>query len=573
MIRIATLASLAALLVLASCSQEKESKEKAAVQAAAQTGYTPQAQFCVTPRTGGSPLCPKIPGDIGPDPLLAEAIAYHGLPSVRPTSADKDVQTPFDNLSWQTFVALNWTKGKENEPAEKGLQGDGPRVWEGWPRVAEIFGNGPVQADCGAALAPGVTVFSIASDGQSNPVANNEEYVQAATDDPLIDVQGNWTIYERRLNDIEVAYLRAPIPNVQCAMPLTRCTLTTFQGQTAFIASNGTVDFPAAGPNGTPATGAIEIKAAWRVLDPTQHEQNKKKYYLVPALLKVASDLVRQRTPICAKVDMGLVAMHIIQKNPKPTSKTKNLLPQWFWSTFEHVDNAPIAKNACDPASPLTCAWLDKPTPAGKLNCTAERFVGPPKFSFFNTICPDCPVNQPPQPKKEKPYYEWSATQPFAQYYPSGVAQVLGTQVSRCWKVYSLTGELNRQWHGALAQVGSVFQNYMLVGTQWGGDITETPNPKIPPKTVPSYLSNTVVETYLQTLYDPKNVFGTGSCVSCHSAAVLTATKTSGASVPSNLSFLPYLVRSPGSAPLVREEMLEKLKQRQRELQQERPEK
>jgi hypothetical protein len=79
----------------------------------------------------------------------------------------------------------------------------------------------------------------------------------------------------------------------------------------------------------------------------------------------------------------------------------------------------------------------------------------------------------------------------------------------------------------------------MLVGTQWGASITSTPDPKVPSDAVPSYLSNTVVETYLQTLYDRNNPFGTGSCVSCHSAAVLPAAPT----VSSNLSFLPFLAK------------------------------
>ena len=501
--------SSAALLALAACAGSGHAAAPSDQEPAA-ARYTPQAQYCVPSPDGpvtGSPLCSTIPGNIGPDPELAQKIAYNGLPTSRPTSAAKDVQTPFDNLSWQTFVALNWTKGKENQPAQIGLQDSGYRVWESWPRVSQIFGNGLVQAKCNAPL--GVRVFSIASDGQGHPVGQNEEYIQAATGKPAIDVSGNWTIYERRLNDLEVSYLRAPNGNA-------KWNLTTAAGQKAFIQSGTKVDFPAAG--GKNRTGAMEVKAAWRVLDPKQRAVNEKIFYVVPAMLAVAPDLVRQSGKpggqICTMIDLGLVAMHIIQKNPL----TKNsLFPQWFWSTFEHYENAPLASPPCDPTDPAKCPLL------GELTCKA---TANPKatYSYYNKACPDCPTNQPPTAATSGPQFAWNPTPPYAKGYQP-------TQVSRCWQIYGLTNELNTQWRAQLNKVGSVFQHYMLVGTQWGGNTTDTPNPKIPQKVVPNFLSNSVVETYLQNKPD-------GSCVTCHSGARLPDSQTL-----SDLSFLPLLVK------------------------------
>ena len=516
MARIATAASmLAVLLTLASCKPPEPQEPEI---------YIPQAQYCVDKINvppGGSPLCSVIPGNIGPNPAIANPVAYNGIIGEPPKSAADDPQTPFDNLSWQTFVALNWTQGQESQPPAQGLQGQGPRVWEGWSSVADVFGPGPVHADCQAPT--GLKVFSIASNGNGQPVAQNEEYIQAATGDPLIDVSGNWTIYERRVNDIEVAYLRQPNSKAYW-------TLTTLWGQANLVSGGGTVDFPSVGSINSPPTGAIEIKATWRVLDPAQRDENQKKYYVVPAFLKVAPDLVEQNTPICATVDMGLVAMHIIQKNPNTTTALK---PEWFWSTFEHVDNVPLAQNACDPASPGNCTWF------GNLDCTADT-SGTASYSFYSSSCPSCPVNQAPTPASSNPLFAWSSTQPFAQAY-LGPNQT-GTQVSRCWRIYSLTEELNVQWRAQLASIGSVFQHYMLVGTQWGASITDTPDPKVPSNAVPAYLSNSVVETYLQTLFDPNNPFGTGSCVSCHSAATLPEQQNVH-HVSSNLSFLPLLAR------------------------------
>lgn len=506
-----------ALMALAACAGTGHAAAPSG-QADAQP-YRPQAQYCAPSPSGpvtGSPLCSTIPGNIGPDPALDVKIAYNGIIGAKPTSAANDAQTPFDNLSWQTFVALNWTKGKEGQPAEIGLQGTGDRVWEGWPRVSQIFGNGQVQAKCN--VPAGAKVFSIASNGKGQPVAQNEEYIQAATGDPAIDVSGNWTIYERRLNDIEVAYLRAPQGNI-------KWNLTTAAGQAAFIAAKGKVDFPSVG--GKNPTGAIEIKAAWRVLDPAQRAANQKRYYVVPAMLMVAPDLVRPTgSQICAQVDLGLVAMHIIQKNP-PT--TNNLLPEWFWSTFEHADNAPLADPACDPTDPLSCPTL------GQLEC---KTVPDPKasYSYFNQSCRDCPTNQPPPAAKTGPKFAWNPVQPFAKAYLTPTTN-LGTQISRCWRIYSLTNELNAQWRDQLRKIGSVFQNYMLVGTQWGGNTSTTPNPKLPPRVVPNFLSNSIVETYLQTKANPKNPFGNGSCVTCHQAAKLPKSATSA-----DFSFLPDLV-------------------------------
>ncbi len=498
------------------------------IGAAPPNSYVPKAQFCY-PTTHGpvmaSPLCPVLPGNIGPDPMLDTKIAYNGIVGAKPTSPANDVQTPFDNLSWQTFVALNWTKGKESRPAQEGLNGDGARVWEGWPRVSAVFGNSKVQANC--TVPAGYELFSIASQGNGQPATRNEEYIQAATGDPAIDVNGNWTLYERRVNGIEIAYLKAPKGNKSW-------DLTTLGGQNAFAQNNSEVNFPAMGDNGAP-NGAMEIKAAWRILDPAQHAANVKRFYIVRAIVAVAPDLVYRganpAAPICAKVDLGLVAMHIIQKNPL----TKNdLKPQWFWSTFEHVDNAPPAAAACDPTAPSACTTL------GKLSCPAAQLLGAPDYSYYNAKYPGLATNQPPKLLLGGKAFLWNPVEPYAFSYltPAGGGVKVGTQISRCWQIYALTQELNTQWRAQLHAIGSVFQNYMLVGTQWGASTTATPDPKIPIGGVPNFLSNSVVETYLQNMADPNNAFGNGSCISCHVSATLVVNNKT----PANLSFLPDLV-------------------------------
>jgi hypothetical protein len=494
----------------------------------AQSGYTPQAKFCVD---GKSSLCSIVPGDIGDDPALDIGLGYRGLIGKLPTSAKTDVQTPFDNLSWQSFVALNWTAGKQGKGPEQGLQSDGARVWQTWARPGDIFQGQSIQADCSPIGDD--SVFSFASDGNGNEVALHEEIIQASTGDPLIDIDGNWTIYERRLNGGEIGYLQAPGGHKEW-------NLTNAAGQKAFLAASQKVNFPAGRqtPDGF-IPGAMEIKAAWRILDLKKHPEDAKRFYVIHALLAVAPDLVarpgRPAAPICAHVDLGLVAMHIIQKN----NARHNLNPVWFWSTFEHVDNAPLAATPCDVTAPEQCK-LGPLTQPELQSCPPRPAAGPaPEYSYFNKSVPSGgPVNQPPQALLGSGgKFFWSPEQPFAASYLKSVAgKRIGTQVARCWKIFEMTDALNAQWRAALRNVNSVFQNYMLVSTQWGTGY-ETPL-KVPADAAPNMLSNTLLETYMQKAYDPKEGFNTGSCISCHNVATFDKSK-----VKTDLSFLPSLIQ------------------------------
>lgn len=498
--------------------------------------YVPAPVYCFgSSHAADSPLCAVLPGNIGPDPALqAKTLGYKGIANqTPPASFNQDVESPFDNYSWQTFIALMWKNGAGPQSARAALAGDGERVWQTYPRVSQVFGNSPVMPSC--TPAPGEQLFAIAAKPDGSPATRNEEYVQAATGKPAIDVNGNWTIYERRLNGIEFAYLKAPGGNKSW-------DLTTLGGQHNFVTAKQTVAFPHMQVP-APQNGAIEIKAAWRIFDPKDHATNAKRFYLQRAMLAVAPKLVDHPTPIvapiCAHVELGLVAMHIIQRN-MPT-KTP-LRPQWFWTTFEQVDNAPLAAKPCDITNPAVCS--NDPAVVNKLPCQVKFQLGPqPNYSYFNTRYPAMTTNQPPVKPATAKAYLWNPAPPYAKKYlvatAPGASTWVGTQISRCWSVYFLTQQLNNQWQQTLRAIGSPLANYMLIGTQWGAGIEGgTPEPG-PVDAAPNYLSNSVVETYLQTFWDrnakdPYAGFNTGSCVSCHSLATLTASPA-----PADLSFLP----------------------------------
>lgn len=488
-----------------------------------QSSYQPQAQFCVV---GNNALCAKLPAYIGPDPGLGQTDGYNGLYGQPPQSATADVQTPFDNMAWQMFVALNWAANGAGQPAAQGLTMPGLRVWQTYSKVSALFGNSKVRAGCTQALA--LPTFYIGSYGNGKPAPNNEEYLQASTNLPLIDVNGNWTLFERRVNAIEVAYLRAPQGEPSH-------TLTTRQGQLNFILANPKgAEFTASEAVADGKNGSIEIKAAWRILDPEKDDASK--YFTQNILLAVSGDLVRGGRPFCRSEKVGLVGIHILQRNPHDENN-KALRPQWIWATFEHVDNAPQAQTPCNVANGCGDAksptyWINQPS------CGPAAVAPGAHFSFFDPAASGLGTNITPQGLLgTKAQFPWNPRPPYAHGATS--LATAKPQVTRCWQIYPTTTVLNEQWRMALGSLKSVFQNYMLIGTQWGGKLEPpTPPNPVPANAVPGMLSNMTLETYIQNYTgSDSSLPGPGSCVSCHKFAPLVDGKTSA-----NFSFLPSLV-------------------------------
>ena len=494
------------------------------VSNAAQNSYVPQAQLCAD---GSNALCSKLPAYIGPDPQLNSGFGYSGLFGPLPTSKDSDVQTPFDNMGWQMFVALNWAASAVNQPPAQGLTTPGARVYQNYRKVSALFGNSPKRAGCTSALA--LPTFYIGSDGKGNPAPNNEEYFQASTNLPLIDVNGNWTIFERRVNDVEANYLLAP--NGQSSQ-----TLTTIAGQTNFIKSNpGGAQFTASATTQTGANGSIEIKTAWRIIDPAAGD-DPSRYYTQLAFVAVPGDLVNGGRQFCSSVMLGLVGMHIIQRNPVDKNNPK-LLPQWIWATFEHVDNAPMAQSPCNVANgcgtnPAT-NWINQPS------CGTAAPSSSVRYSYYKQNSGTQNTNvRPVSTGSGNTTFPWNPKQPYAK--GNTTAATAMPQATRCFSIYPTTAQLNTQWQTALAAFNTPLKNYMLIGTQWGGDVEPREGNPLPDDAVPAMLSNMTLETYIQNYTQGTSAGGPGSCVGCHAFATLAV----GNPQPSaDFSFLPGLAR------------------------------
>lgn len=455
-----------------------------------------------------------------------------------------EVQRLFDLWSWQAFVTLNWPVNNQGRFAPK-LRDTafGPPKWTTWHESTSIFRqDGGIPTACGTAqaaqllsltretslpVARDLKPFAMPADfdkrktrllgnisavGDISPAtpASTKRTHPEALDDilqaftaPLIDQNGNYVFYEIQMDPNEVGYV---------------CTykLYNIKGQVEFTGGNPATK--ANLPSGTDrqdSSGSWELKFAWRILTASDDRQRfLTSAAIVPASNGKCPDQSAAEKDQCPVV-VGLIGMHIAHKS---TSS-----PQWIWSTFEQVDNLAV-DNVAHPTL---------------------------KPSLFDPNCPICVPNQPPAQQGDA----WATT-------PS-------TQAVRAIPIPADKVALNEQASAALATAGSALRYYQLIDSQWPTDPTAPPaNPtsglpnaienKPGGNPTPVYLTNMALETYFQVgvqlacqqeegqtcpagqwltgsqkavpTVDATSVFGTESCMGCHSSAGLyiTPTKKSG---------------------------------------------
>lgn len=362
-------------------------------------------------QSGGAPAPPSIPTEVNVDLNLG----YGG-------NIVAEDQVKFDEFSWQTFVAIN-----QPAPQARALaDGDSvPRVWETWADANDFFGN-TIPTQCGDSTRSGAKVLRMMSKNSHVP-NTNDEFIEA-TGQPLIDQNRNFVLYEIRINPDEAKYLKAK-------------KLNTLGGQHAYQQSGQQIDLPAGPTPEWGPHGAMEVKAAWRILK-AGHPANAA-YYTRVGTIYISGENTDTGAPLCIdNTTLGLVGLHVIHKTKK--------FVRWVWSTFEHNANTPNAQNQ--------------------------------KSSFFDPNCGDCPVNVHP-----KPPYKWATTQPYAAAYGAH-----GTQVLAANQIYPHTDAVTVRWWATPWVQGTVWANYHLIGSQWSASADAGF------VGVPNYLANTTMETYIQ---------------------------------------------------------------------------
>ena len=421
-------------------------------------------------------------------------------------------QRPFDNFSWQSFVALNWPADKDGKPLPDSIttHPEAPRVWEFYKTPFEVFDSGRIHPLGQNEPAKGRRIFRMMST-RSNldelaklPVDSFLE----ATGQPLIDRNLNFVLYDIVLNEVESEYIK-------------NNGLQTKAGQQKFKDMGKKVSFPL-GFYKDPmkltggSVGAIEIKTSWRMLDPKKDDL--KKYYTVDGDIYIDAKYTVAGKALHIHSKMGLVGMHIIQRTTGPYTTKGGTFPQdWIWSTFEHVENAPLAGNARDATN------INLPLPASGTSPAGVMQT----FSFFNPKYMG-PTNVAPKTKPGDKYYLWKDKAPYAAGYANDGKY--GTQVVRDWKIFPPTVEVTKYFHNLLK--GSVWTNYELVGSQWMGGVED---PMVQNGHIPRYLSNTTLETYIQfnSSQQKPPVNPEGSCLFCHQRATAAVPGLSA-----NFSFL-----------------------------------
>src|ERR1051325_102949 len=394
--------------------------------------------------------------------------------------------------SWLTFIALNWPAATQTCTANTNLSilsGRGPVVWEAYLTDADVYVKPPAtpSAWCPQTTAAlrspllknlqpsllrlvqrrAVHKILVRQSKASNTLTAQFPGIEEAVGGVLTDQNGRFVRYEITMNQDEYGYLTNPSNN-----------LWNRTGQNSFTQ---TITFPN-GPSVYGAVGAMEIKAAWKVL--SQREIDGKRFYMAQAI--VFNNDAGAPSPGKNPVTLGLVGLHIIHKTRQQ--------PTWIWSTFEQVDNL-------------------KPPPGSPLRR---------KASFFNSDCPPstCPANAQ------------TAAKPYTELNPNGTPINKPVQVVRINPVGDSTAEeLNKTFQQLLQ--GSVWANYKLISTQWVGEAGTLPKP--------AFLANMTLETFIQLPKPPSdgpipfpspgyNPFAAGvatsSCLKCHSVAKATSGRT-----------------------------------------------
>ena len=397
------------------------------------------------------------------------------------------LQNAADTFSWKTFIALNWPATRSGDPDTTQCFANNSAVsvvWESWMPNTDIFdtetGFPKLWPTGTAAIKPlqnniEVHQLRISKVDSAFTIFDAEQF-------PVVDSRHMYTLFENFYNRSAYDYIvKGKLYNKagQTGFSKTWPNLTTgfypvknghdtlniaAYFKRAYFSVGNAKDSVETQPDllhGDSSTytiyftkdpGAMIIKSAWVVLVPGKDDTSK---YLTRTIWVKNGHETKMRT-------LGLVGMHIMHKVAEQT--------QWVWSSFEHIDNAPV---------------IDE-----KGNAILKQGVD---YLYFDEAKNDASLYN----KKPSSVFE---SNPFKRV-PTQVVQLKGPQKS--------TEMINDYFYNLIkkADTNSKWLNYRLIGTQWAFQsdfFTMGSNYQ------PSILANPILETYIQS---------TSSCMGCHSQA------------------------------------------------------
>tara|TARA_R110002049_G_scaffold52872_19_gene148068 strand:+ start:90666 stop:92237 length:1572 start_codon:yes stop_codon:yes gene_type:complete len=446
------------------------------------TDKYPQSEFCADPDQAAP--CTVAPVDV---PEFDASFIYRFLAY--------EAQRPFDRFSWQSFVAVT-----SSDPTGNGLA-----RWETYPTRRDLFSEVAMpNPTCGNGLPDGALLLA--------------SHVQSSGD-ILVDQAGNFILYETRINPVAANYIRQngldhesgrlefanagqPVDFPMGHGPNTRVSNTgsfakgVIKTASASDSADAVVADAAVDARKNSVMGAQLLKFAWRILP---DGLSGDRYFTRAARIALDGDVTLDGKPTCLDVTVGLVGMHLVER------VTSGNGDRWIWSSFEHVGTVPLAANARRPNSIIT----DTPFADG---CLAPDPVGlqtpTDGFLFYGgRTGAGGQANQSIQAD-----LRWDDHAPYARTASGGT--VVPPDIVRCWRLFSGTAEANFVWQAKLE--GTVWANYMLLGTQWIGNPGGAP---FGVGEVPRFLTNSALESFIQHHSD-------ATCLGCHVNAVTDAGQT-----------------------------------------------
>jgi hypothetical protein len=281
-------------------------------------------------------------------------------------------QSAVDIFSWNEFIAFNWPATPTCMADTKKsilnikLLNQGPVVWQtqmdsddvfvasgqspaAWcngKSIAALFAKQPIELPHPAQLAAAPQTLDHLASVISQPTDVK------AVGGVVTDQAGRWLRYERLMNQPE---LNAIVGNKWYQLSVLNA-LTTL----------------------TLPTGAIEFKAAWKILNGPEIKSGR--YYTTQAI--VYNTPQDAKSPGPNPVTLGLVGLHVIHKTPTQGG--------FFWSTFEQVDNDSVFINPHKggPYNTQTAAQ-----PYVELNPNATPINAPVQIQRTNKIAADPTLN------------------------------------------------------------------------------------------------------------------------------------------------------------------------------------
>lgn len=371
----------------------------------------------------------------------------------------------FDIFSWQSFLAVNWPIDEQRKPrrALTDLDTGVPR-WLSWNELHEVFrgdGTEPVETNTGS-LTRSLPV--IVSDGKVKTLFNF-----VAADPALVDKRRRLLL---QLNAISSLSQFSPEVLIAPSNQTSKKKLWDQQGNVVYyetlmntnafklIEALQLYNLPGqhAADQQDPQGGITFNKGDYKpgtvegaimlklAWKVITDKDNVRRFYIREAYIPGP---VSSSTPPETYQKVEKITVGLVGLHILHKTLTA---PEWVWSSFEHIDNL-----------------------------TEDPEMTP---LFYKRDCSSCEKN---------------------------VENKSGTQVVRELPLPTEnTKKLNAQIQTMLKQMGSVWQYYQLVGTQYQINF----KPGKPSQRVPEKFTNPVLETYQQS----------DSCLSCHEKASLAQT-------------------------------------------------